>query len=101
MSRSTTERPGALRGRGALRMAPCHGALRIPTERLKIPHGFFVGVICIHFRVQSNATLYCYHAFSSKKCPITTVFTPREIYLLRSTCNLEKSSAAAAAWGDF
>ena len=36
------------------------------------------------------------------------LFTPREIYLLRSTCNLEKSSAAAAcacaacaAWGDF
>ena len=28
-------------------------------------------------------------------------FTPREIYLLRSTCNLEKSSAAAAAWGEF
>ena len=40
------------------------------------------------------------------------VFTPREIYLLRSTCNLKKSSAAAAAaaaaasaaaaaWGEF
>ena len=78
MSRSATERPGALRGRGALRMAPCHGALRghgalrIPTERLKIPHGFFVGVICIHFRVQSVATLHCYHVFLSNICPIPT-----------------------------
>ena len=55
MSRSATERPGALRGHGALRMAPGHGALRGTERSGSLRSGY---IVCGYWHITSKNSWY-------------------------------------------